>query len=549
MRPVPAAAVTLLTLLFFACLPAQAHEGHNHGETPAEVTVAATSVPRAAASSDEFEVVAIARADRLEIYVDKFATNEPVADAEIEVETPGGPVQATAMPDQAFRLDAPWLANLDSIDLVLTVTAGGVTEIFPLSLRLKPATAEPAGTQAGWIQKLLPVAIAVVVVGLIVVLARVLRPATTAASLVLCFAILFSSMTQPVRAHDGHDHGNITPEVEVKTGDTAQRLPDGRLFVPKAVQRIFALRAMLTETKPYRRRVELPGRIIPDPNASGFVQAAAGGRLAPPPNGFPRLGTVVKQGDILAYVTPPLQAIDISDMRQRRGEIDQQIAIMQDRLARFQTLIPSGAIARSQVEETKIELEGLKDRRAMLEKSQREPEALIAPVSGAIAEGSAVAGQIVQPSAVVFQIIDPERLWIEALSFESIGATAGAIATTSQGNTLELEFRGSGLADRSQSIPVHFAIRKNNASLRVGQFVNVVVPVDEERSGLTIPRASVVRAPGGGDMVFEHANAEIFTPRLVRIEPLDADNVLVSSGLEQGQRIVTQGAELLDHVR
>jgi multidrug efflux pump subunit AcrA (membrane-fusion protein) len=96
---------------------------------------------------------------------------------------------------------------------------------------------------------------------------------------------------------------------------------------------------------------------------------------------------------------------------------------------------------------------------------------------------------------------------------------------------------------------VHFAIQKNDSRLRVGQFVNVVVPVDDERSGLAIPRSSIVRAPGGGDMVFEHTSAEIFVPRRVRIEPLDAENVLVSSGVEQGQRIVIQGAELLDHVR
>ena len=36
---------------------------------------------------------------------------------------------------------------------------------------------------------------------------------------------------------------------------------------------------------------------------------------------------------MLAYVTPPLQAIDVSDMRQRQGELDQQISIVERRLA------------------------------------------------------------------------------------------------------------------------------------------------------------------------------------------------------------------------
>ena len=40
---------------------------------------------------------------------------------------------------------------------------------------------------------------------------------------------------------------------------------------------------------------------------------------------------------MLAYVTPPMQAIDVSDMRQRQGELDQQISIVERRLARYET--------------------------------------------------------------------------------------------------------------------------------------------------------------------------------------------------------------------
>ena len=82
---------------------------------------------------------------------------------------------------------------------------------------------------------------------------------------------------------------------------------------------------------------------------------------------------------MLAYVTPPLQAIDVSDMRQRQGELDQQISIVERRLARYESLAPSGAVARSQLDDTRLELEGLKDRRASLDKVRREPEALVAP--------------------------------------------------------------------------------------------------------------------------------------------------------------------------
>ena len=129
--------------------------------------------------------------------------------------------------------------------------------------------------------------------------------------------------------------------------------PTAASSCPRASQRILAIRTVQIESAAHRAALELPGRIIPDPNASGFVQSSVGGRLSPPPNGFPRLGTPVRKGDVLAYVTPPLQAIDASDMRQRQGELDQQISIVERRLARYETLVPSGAIARTQLEDTR----------------------------------------------------------------------------------------------------------------------------------------------------------------------------------------------------
>jgi multidrug efflux pump subunit AcrA (membrane-fusion protein) len=321
------------------------------------------------------------------------------------------------------------------------------------------------------------------------------------------------------------------------------------VFVPKPIQRIFGLRTRVTETGVHPRSVELPGRIIPDPNASGYVQTSVGGRLSAPPDGFPRLGTPVRQGDVLAQVTPPMQAIDVSDMRQRQGELDQQIDIVQRRLARYERLSPSGAIPFAQLEETRFELQGLKDRRSALDTIRRSTEALAAPVSGVVAEGTPIAGQMAQPNAVVFHIIDPARLWVEALSFEAMASANSASAVSANGRILPLEFRGSGLADRNQTIPVHFAMLGAIDGLRAGQFVNVFVATGEEKHGIAIPRASLVRSANGQDLVYVHVAAERFEPRPVHIEPLDGERVLVSAGIEPGQRVVMQGAELLDHVR
>lgn len=528
----------------------RAHEGHDHGpEAPA---APATVAPRGEAHSERFEVVAVAQGKTLAIYVDDYKTNAPVDGAAIEVETPSGPVSAKAVGNGVYSLDAPFLEKGGPIALIVIVTAGGDPDILPISLDFPAPVASADGAAAkkgvqailaSLSQSPLATGLAGFALGAVLV-ALVRRPRRTGAAVLLLVLAGAVSAT----AHEGHDHGPAP--AAVSNGDQrAQRQPDGTLFVPKPIQRIFGLRTVETQRGAFARSIELPGRIIPDPNASGYVQTAVGGVLSPPSGGFPRLGTPVKQGDTLAYVTPPIAAIDVSDMRQRQGELDQQIAIVQRRLARQESLVASGAVARTQFEETRLELEGLKDRRAALDTIRSEPVPLIAPVTGVIADGTPITGQIAQSNAIVFHIVTPGRLWIEALSFDAVAGSGRASARTGDGKSLALGYRGSGLADRSQSIPVHFSIDETGKALRVGQFVTVFTETGEERSGIAVPRTAVVRAANGQDVVFEHTSAERFEPRPVRVEPLDADRVLIAAGVDPGKRVVVQGAELLDHVR
>lgn len=534
----------------FGAQALRAHEGHDHG--PQAPAAPATVAPRGEAHSERFEVVAVAQGAALLVYVDDYRTNAPVDQAAIEVETPSGPAQAKPLGSGTFSIEAPFLTKGGQFDLIVTINAGGEPDILPLVLNVPEAS--PTGSndaKSAAAQVLALVSQSSLTGGLIgflfgVAFISLLRRSRRACAVALALVLLGLGAAS---AHEGHDHGAQAVLPGASGDQRAQRQPDGTVFVPKPIQRIFGLRTIETRPGTFSRTVELPGRIIPDPNASGYVQTAVGGVLSPPPGGFPRLGTPVKKGDILAYVTPPIAAIDVSDMRQKQGELDQQIAIVQRRLARQESLVTSGAVARTLVEETRLELEGLKDRRAALDTSRSEPVPLIAPVAGIIAEGTPITGQIAQSNAVVFHIVTPDRLWVEALSFDTVGGSGRASAKTGSGKSLALTFRGSGLADRSQSIPVHFSVDEGAGGLRAGQFVTVFAETGDVRSGIAVPRTAVVRAANGQDFVFEHTGAERFEPRPVRMEPLDATRVLIAAGLGPGKRVVVQGAELLDHVR
>lgn len=540
------------------------HEGHDHGAPAASITVAA--MPRAEAASDLFELVAVSRGGELILYVDRFASNEPVSGAEIQIETPAGSIEARARPDGTYVVAAPWSATPGRYDLIFTVSENATADVLLVSLEIPsgvsgnqtPGPSFITTAFANGIKERLarndPAIVVAVLGGFLaglLVMALLLRRRSDRARAALLVAVLLTTLVASGHgawAHEGEDHGEGPAAPASASRDTAQRLPDGSVFVPKSTQRILAIRTVVTEPAAHRRAIELPGRIIPDPNASGYVQTSVGGRLTPPAAGFPRLGTRVKKGDALAYVTPPLQAIDVSDMRQRQGELDQQISIVERRLARYEQLAPGGAVARSQLEDTRLELKGLQERRASLDNVRREPEALLAPVDGVIADGNPIAGQIAQTNAVVFHIVDPERLWVEALSFEALSGTQSA-RTVIGGRPFTLSYRGSGFADRNQSIPIHFAVEGGTTGLRAGQFVTVLAATDEEKSGLAVPRASLVRSASGQELVYEHVSAERFEPRQVRAEALDGERVFIAAGVAAGKRVVVQGAELLDHIR
>ena len=135
------------------------------------------------------------------------------------------------------------------------------------------------------------------------------------------------------------------------------------------------------------------------------------------------------------------------------------------------------------------------------------------------------------------------------MSYSALPEITQADARLPDGRTIALAHRGSGLSDRSQSLPVHFAISEQMPNLRIGQLASVFVKTGETIEGLAVPRASVVEGANGQSIVFEHTAPERFEARHVRVSALDAQRVLIVSGLNPGGRIVTQGAELLNQVR
>jgi hypothetical protein len=274
---------------------ALAHEGHDHGEEKKPAGPVALT-PRLEARSGPFELVALRQSGELLIYLDRFATNEPVTRAQVTVETPDGPKQA-ALKDGVYRLPAPWQSG--SLDLIFTVVDGTAIEILSGTLKLDATVPAPDKTPASgslWSTALAQelaqgvkervstgstLLLLLAAFGAGVLVSRLLFRRPKLSVVLLLFAAILVLASPAAFAHEGEAHEQPKMAAPVPS-DLAQRLPDGALFVPKPVQRLLAIRTLVTQVSTHRKTLELPGRIIPDPNASGFVQASVSGRLPAP---------------------------------------------------------------------------------------------------------------------------------------------------------------------------------------------------------------------------------------------------------------------------
>src|SRR6266550_7372192 len=78
------AALCCLAGIFLSLSAPFAHEGHEDDDATRSA-LASSTYPRVTAHSEIYELVGIMRGERLSIYLDHFATNEPAADAKVKV--------------------------------------------------------------------------------------------------------------------------------------------------------------------------------------------------------------------------------------------------------------------------------------------------------------------------------------------------------------------------------------------------------------------------------------------------------------------------------
>lgn len=368
----------------------------------------------------------------------------------------------------------------------------------------------------------------------------------------LLLALMLSLSLSTAQAHGDEDHSDKAAPTSsaMPTGIShkSKRLADGGVSMPKAAQYQLGIRTIQVQQRDNPVTVELRGTVIADPAAGGRVQASQAGRIEAGPKGLPTLGQVVQKGQVLAYLQGASSSLDRGNQLATLADLDAQYAVAERKAQRYDKL--EGAIPQKDIDSARLERDALKKRQAAIAASMNAPEALRAPASGTIAATHVALGQVVDAKDVLFEIVDTQRLMIEALAYEPAQAIGlkQASASLPQGE-LALQFVGGARQLRGQALPLLFRIRPSKAALAVGQAITVMAQTEQTIAGMVTPRSALQKQASGDTVVWVHDQAEHFAPRVVRHQALDASHVVITTGLRAGERVVTEGANLLAQVR
>lgn len=136
--------LTILWLFFVLTSPAYAHGDEDHSKGGAPAAQAASAVPsRIETFTESFELVGQLQGNELSVFVDRYETNEPVINGNLEAELNGVKATGTYRPERGDYVIADEafvkaLASPGKHALVFTLSAAEESDLLEGALEVQP---------------------------------------------------------------------------------------------------------------------------------------------------------------------------------------------------------------------------------------------------------------------------------------------------------------------------------------------------------------------------------------------------------------------------
>ncbi len=289
--------------------------------------------------------------------------------------------------------------------------------------------------------------------------------------------------------------------------------------------------------------INVPGEITSAPGSAQVAAAPASGILQLAPNA-PSVGMRVRRGDLLARIRPTLGegGASFADARARLREAEEEFT-------RAERLLRAEAIPERRMHEATVARDAAREALAAIGGGNITADGLLelrAPMDGVVVERFGTTGARVEAGARLFSIVDPSRLWVTAFvpveALAQMDRSARASVTPEGYTDAALSARLLGVSaavdSLTRAVRVNYALEGLNTDLPVGTLARVAVATRSRGNGIIVP-ASAVLEEDGTSIVFVQTSGERYERRVVQVDGGDGQRVLVRSGLEAGDRVVT----------
>ena len=341
------------------------------------------------------------------------------------------------------------------------------------------------------------------------------------------------------------------------------------------------------EEQTVARQITATGRVIPAANSQAIVAPPVSGILSG--RSLPRVGQHVARAQAVAVVqqtatsaeqaqvraaaaTLSLETARLeADRRTASGELEAarvRLDLATKEAERARRLYDRKAFSERQLQSAEADLKAAK---AAYDAAAKRVEALgsspgiasasrgvgsanasytvSAPLSGYVTKVNKSIGEQVQPGEAIIEISNLDIVWVEAPIFErDLSRLAGNVSATFTTPAYpDQEFKGvvldigAVIDEQTRASKVIFQLPNAGRALRLGMQANVRLDAGEQVTAMLIPKEAVLEHEGK-QIVYVLLSGEEFERREVVVGDEMGNKIAVLSGLNKGERVVTQGA-------
>jgi len=336
---------------------------------------------------------------------------------------------------------------------------------------------------------------------------------------------------------------DLVPKYEGE--ESAGGLPAGINISPER-QQLMGIRTGLVDRKSLVRDVRTTAQIAADETAIANINVKVPGYIEKVYVDF--VGQLVKKGQpLFTLYSPELVSAQEEYLIAKRGERTLAGAPYQEVSAGAQSLLRS---ARERLRLWDISDEQIRklDETGQVSKTLT----FYSPVTGFVTERKVFPNAAVSPEMPLYTISDLSRVWAIAdvyeyeLPYVRVGQTAAVQLSYYPGRafTGKIAYVYPSLDPMSRTAKVRIELPNPKFEIKPQMFADVQLKVNYGQN-VVVPRDAVLNS-GTQQTIFVVRDDGSFEPRKVTVGPVVGNEVVVLSGLSEGETIVTSGNFLID---